>query len=305
MLIIAPCSSRKRVTIAPGLDASDSQAIDLTQFALNWVTKVRATEQKHTPQNVYAGIGFSASQSAAVCLNAQLQFLSAGMSLVSSSTLIPGYNLTISGPGPTPFTQVKESGNFKDWWYALNHAFGYDSPLLKSISEHDGPVYIALPSNYLMMVENELAEAIAISPNKVRIITSSKMNMIPALSNVAIRYDQRLNTASNGPSGANASFSQRALLNFARIITAHSAQLETVVAQQALVDGSFKEVSNAEKEKRVKVSESHLFTIIQSALAKEQVTRTKLLENLRRSEGIACEQHRFSRVYEQAIKLRA
>lgn len=305
MLIIAPCSSKKQVSITPELETYSIQANDLEEFSEKWVVRVHQAKDTYKSTDVYAGVGVSASKSAAVILNAELQFLSAGMSLINSSKLIPGYNLTISNQGPTPFTQVKKAGTPQNWWNSLNKAFGYTTPLINIIREHIGPVYLALPSNYLIMIEDELTKAIQESPKKIRVITSSKIDINATLASVAIRYDQRLNTVSNGPSGANASFVQRALLNFARIISKHSAEDESVATQQTLVNDFFKDIDNVGKVKRLKVSESHLFTIIQSALANENVSQYKLLESLRHSEGIACEQTRFKRVYEQALKLRA
>jgi hypothetical protein len=305
MLIIAPCSSKKQVFITPELEANSIQAIDLEEFSQKWAIRVHQAKDTYRSTNVYAGIGVSASKSAAAILKAELHFLSAGMSLINSSKLIPGYNLTISNKGPTPFTQVKKSGTPQIWWNSLNKAFGYKTPLINIISEHAGPVFIALPSNYLTMIEDELTKAIKESSKKVRVITSSSTDINPTLASVAIRYDQRLNTMSNGPSGANASFVQRALLNFSRTISKHSAEHEPVTTQQALVNDSFKDIDSVRKVKRLKVSEGHLFTIIQSALANENVSSNKLLENLRRFEGIACEQTRFKRLYEQALKLRA
>jgi hypothetical protein len=84
----------------------------------------------------------------------------------------------------------------------------------------------------------------------------------------------------------------------------HSAQNETVENQQILVNGFFKDVKDVERVKRKKVSEGQLFALIQSALKEVRVPQTKLLEDLRNSQGIACEQGRFRKAYQHAIESR-
>lgn len=305
MLIIASCSSTKRINPSSGLNEDAQQAIDLRGFASNWVASVRTAKNTYFPADVYAGIGFTAIQSAASCLDADIQFVSAGMSVVESNKKIPGYNLTISDTGPTPFSKVDISGTSADWWDALNQAYGHDAPLYNSIKNHDGYVYVALPSSYLVMVKAELIKAVTEFSEKVRIITSNKNNINASLVDAAIRYDQRLNKMKNGPSGANFSFTQRALLNFARLIKSNKAESLSVAEQQFLVDESFKDISDIGFVKRAKVSEDQLLAHVQDALGKQFIPRSKLLANLRHVDGIACEQGRFYKVYEQAIKLRA
>ena len=304
MLIIASCSSQKRVLAEIGLDASASQAIDLNQFAQGWVTIVNQAKTKHPATDVYAGVGLSAAKEAAKCLNAKLQFLSAGMSLVDSTSKIPGYNLTISESGPTPFSKVDTGGTFSDWWTALNNAFGYHEPLYQSVRNNKGLVLIALPANYLRMVQDELLRIASDFGDRVRIITSTKTELHPRLDGLSIRYDQRLN-ALEGNKGANASFNQRALLNFARLLKNHSAAMKDVSFHRALVNESFKDVASLNPVKRPKASEHQLLNYVKKALAKQPVARTKLLADLRHQNGLACEQSRFYRIYDEVMKMSA
>lgn len=301
MLIIAPCSSTKKVLLTAELSALSIQAKDLQDFSKQWVTTVQKENNRFKASEVYAGTGIAASISAAKTLGAELKFLSAGMSLISCSELIPSYNLTLSNQGPNPFDQVEKSGSLQEWWEALNKAWGYDTPLFKIIRDHKSSIFICLPSNYLTMVESELTQAVTQFPDKVRIITSTHMSLNTTLAKVAIRYDQRLNTASNGPRGANASFTQRAMLNFARIISEHSAENESVIAQQRLVDLFFKDIQFVDKVKRQKISEDHLLAMIQDALAVEKMSSYRLLNSLREKNGIACEQSRFKKAYKAVM----
>lgn len=306
MLIIASCSSRKRIKPTIGLDESAPKAIDFNAFASKWVAAVRTAKNTTNPDNIYSGVGFSAIRSAAKHLNANVKFLSAGMSLVDSDHNIPSYNLTINNSGgPTPFEKVEVPGNSNDWWNALNSAYGYQEPLYNAIKEHAGFVYIALPTLYLEMVKPELIKIANEFSNKTRIISSTKIKLENSLARIAIRYDQRLNKLENGPSGANASFSQRALLHFSRLIKDNNAESLSATEQQSLVDASFLDIHEYQMIKRKKVSEEELVIRVQKALHKQLIPRSKLLENLRHIEGIACEQSRLYRVYDQVMKLSA
>jgi hypothetical protein len=228
------------------------------------------------------------------------------MSLVDSDQNIPSYNLTINdNGGPTPFEKVEVSGNSNDWWNALNSAYGYQEPIYNAIKEHDGLVYIALPALYLDMVKPELIKIANEFPNKTRIISSNKIKLENSLAKIAIRYDQRLNKLKNGPSGANASFSQRALLHFSQLIRENHAESFSASEQQRLVDNYFKDINQIQTIKRVKISEEELVMRVQKALHKHPIPRTKLLEHLRHIDGIACEQSRLYRVYDQVTKLSA
>lgn len=305
MLIIASCSSRKRIKPVPGLDVNAPKAFDFKAFASNWAATVREAKTTSTPNDIYSGVGFIAIKNAAKYLNADVKFLSAGMSLVDSDQSIPSYNLTINDNGPTPFAKVEVPGNSNDWWNALNSAYGYQEPLYNAIKEHAGFVYIALPALYLEMVKPELIKIANEFSNKTRIISSTKIKLENSLARIAIRYDQRLNKLENGPSGANASFSQRALLHFARLIKDNNAESLSVTEQQSLVDTSFLDMHEYQMIKRKKVSEEELVIRVQKALHKQLIPRNKLLENLRHIEGIACEQSRLYRVYDQVMKLSA
>jgi hypothetical protein len=306
MLIIASCSSKKRIKPANGLDESAPNAFDLNAFATKWVATVRGTKVTTNPNNMYAGVGFVAIRNAVEYLNADVKFLSAGMSLVDSNQNIPSYNLTINNNGgPTPFAKVDVSGNSNDWWNALNRAYGYQEPIYNAIKQHDGFVYIALPALYLEMVKPELVKVVNEFPHKIRIISSTKIKVGDALAKVTIRYDQRLNKLENGPSGANASFSQRALLHFSRVIKDNHAEYFSASEQQGLVDNYFKNIDERKITKRAKISEEELVNHVQKALHKKLIPRSKLLENLRQIDGIACEQSRFYRVYDQVTKLSA
>ena len=303
MLIIVPCSSKKSITVSSRLHAHAVRAKTLDGYAREWVRRVRAETATFLPDEVYAGQGMAAARNAAEQLEGELHILSAGLSIVSPTTRIPGYNLTISHEGPRPFDNISESAKAADWWLSLNRAFGTERPLAKLIKSHDAQVIVALPTSYLSMVECELAAIGIAERKKLRIITSVNTVLKSELAAIAIRYDQRLNVAEGAPHGANASFIQRALLHLSRLLSENS-RTRAIASQQSLVDRALGTTIPICSPLRHRVTDAALLKLIESALRNKIIARTTLLEIMRRDNNIACEQHRFSNLYDQVLTVR-
>lgn len=303
MLIIAPCSSKKLVTASLQLHAHSFSAKTLDGYVQQWVSRVSSEKNKYFPNDVYAGQGMAAARQATELLDGELCILSAGLSIVRATRRIPGYNLTVSNDGPNPLHNISESATSTDWWKSLNRAFGCEKPLAKLIKSCESKIIIALPSSYLLMVMDELASLSAAYRKKLRIITSVNMTLTQELSDVAIRYDQRLNVVKGAPHGANASFVQRALLHFSRIVQENS-RIHTTASQQLLVNQALGKSITIQSPTRIRITDDAMVKVIESILRKKIIGRTSLLEVIRHDKNIACEQHRFSHLYDQVLTAR-
>lgn len=303
MLIIVPCSSQKSVITPSRLNADTFHAKTLDEYAQQWVGRVRAAKKTYLPDQVYAGQGITIAREASEHLDAGLHILSAGLSMVSPTQRIPGYDLTVNSGGPGPFNNVNESANAVDWWDSLNRAFGHRAPLARLIKKQDSLVIVALSESYLLMVEPELKKIAKAECKKLRLITSSKTKLSNELAAIAIRYDQRLNTAAGARRGANTTFIQRALLHYSQLLT-DNPRTHSVKGQQALVEQSFGDAIIHERPSRLKLADPELLQVIKTLLKKKVLTRASSLELIRHEKGIACEQSRFNRLYDQVLNMR-
>lgn len=303
MLIIAPCSSQKAVTVHSRLHADAFRAKTLNEYTKNWVARVRAAQEKFLPVNVYTGQGIAAVREAAETIDAEMHILSAGLSMVSAKRRIPGYDLTVGGDGPRPFDNIAEHVKLGDWWRSLNRAFGYYQPLAKLIKEQQSQVIIALPASYLLMVSDELTALSISERRKLRIIVSTKTSLASELAEIAIRYDQRLNAIEGAPRGANTSFVQRALLHLCRLLS-ENARITAVASQQTLVDRTLGQTTLINTPSRRRLTDDQLTRMIELELKRKIVGRSTLLKIIRQEKNVACEQNRFGELYDQVLASR-
>ncbi|WP_167541907.1 hypothetical protein [Herbaspirillum rhizosphaerae] len=275
----------------------------MDEYAQQWVARVRAEKSTFLASQMYAGQGIKAAQEAAMVHEADLFIVSAGLSVVSPTKKIPSYNLTVGSEGPNPLGQTIEDATPVDWWQALNRAFNHPSPLARLIRKYDSRVLIALPDTYLKMVGKELSGVSAVDRKKVRIITSSKTVLDANLADIAIRYDQRFNRVLDAPHGANASFVQRALLHFS-ILLAENPRISALASQQSLVDQVLERSTATKSTIRKKITDDALRVVMNSLMKEKIISKTRLLEKIRHSKNLACEQNRFNRLYDEILPVR-
>jgi hypothetical protein len=178
MLVITSCSSTKRAPASVALKASSYRMPSLEPFAKLWVRHARANAERHPARALYGGASVTAATKAAQTIGGRLYFVSAGMSLVSSTTRIPSYDLTVSARSaslPPPMRDGSVSA--AQWWSALNNAMGRSNPLARLMRAVDGLVILALPRPYLRMVEADLLGLTSDAMKRLRIITVGEVQL--------------------------------------------------------------------------------------------------------------------------------
>lgn len=295
MLLITSCSSTKRAPAAVALKASSYRTPSLEPFAELWVRHARAQAERHAAQALYGGASVIAATKAAQTLGSRLYFVSAGMSLVSGTTRIPSYDLTVSArsasrPPPMRIGSVSAA----QWWLALNNAMGRSNPFARALRATDGLVLLALPRSYLQMVEPDLLNLSAGALRRLRIITVGEVQMPSRLLDQVITYDARVEQLSGVPSGTAASAVQRALLDFSQRL-ARDPNTLSIQTQRQWVAAALGEFQVKPRSVRKAMDDAAIARWIVRCDPKREQSPSRLLRQFRDA-GFACEQGRFARI---------
>jgi len=298
-VVVTICTSRKqaRLTIAatPASLPIDSQ--ENVQAA--WIAKVLRLPSDAAAGEIYAGRGFSLAVRASEIAAAKLYILSAGLGLIAADRKVPLYGLTVSA-GHSDSIEARVRGEFdaRAWFSGLQ-----TSPLsdrwVDAVGQGSGRILIALTRPYAQMVGQDLG---ALSPQvlgRLRIFGASLASVLPPSLHPALApYDARLEAILPG---TRSDFSQRALHHFVGLV-AGDCQQNRHADYEAVTDALAK-VKAPERPRRPRRSDDELLEMIAVRL-QSQLGVARVLRALRDEEGVACEQSRFSRLYQIALEKR-
>jgi len=295
MLVISSCSSIKRASPSAALKASSYRTRHLKPFAELWVRHVRAQAERQSARALYGGASVTSATRAAQTLGARLYFVSAGMSLVSSTTRIPSYDLTVS-PRSTSLPPPMRDGSVSpaQWWSALNGAMGRSNPFARALRTVDGLVILALPRPYLRMVEPDLLGLKADALKRLRIITVGKVQLSSKLLDQVIAYDTRVEQLSGVPGGTGSSAVQRALLDFSQRLARNPKTL-SIHKQRQWVATALDELKTKPRPVRKVMDDAAIARWIVRRDPERAKSASRLLRQFRDA-GLACEQSRFARI---------
>ncbi len=297
MLIVAPCSAKKRFPVPPELDGASVHADSVAAYARQWRRRIEGAAPLAPAKDVYSGAGLVAARGAAAFCSGRLLFVSAGLGTVWSEQSIPSYNLTIGHSGPGPFSAKSAPHLPARWWAALNRDCHHGAPLAAQLPRQRGAIVIALPQSYLMMVHDDLCQLPQATLARVRIITTCDVELDARLQTQAIQYDARLNGLGCPFSGAMTSLVQRSALHFVSNVLSDG-RLKSIDAQRRRVRALLDSLPAPTSRKRRRITDLGLADLIGARFASSSVTPAKALRKLRES-GIACAQSRFDRLFEE------
>jgi len=298
-VVVTICTFRKqaRPTIesTPASLPIDTQ--DKVQAA--WIERVQGLPSNVAAGEIYAGRGFSLAARASEIASAKLYILSAGLGLIAADRKIPLYGLTVSaGHSDSIAARVRGEFDAGAWFSGLQK-----SPLsdrwVDAVGRGSGRILVALTRPYAQMVGESLA---ALSPQvlaRLRIFGASLAPILPTVLHSALApYDARLDAILPG---TRSDFSQRALHNFVGLVAGEGQQDRD--ADYAAVTSALAKVTAPERRHRPRRSDEELLELIAARLQSRSGV-ARILRALRDEEGIACEQARFSRLYQIALQKR-
>lgn len=303
MLLVAPCSATKKYPASPGLKGAGVRASNLAGYAKEWLKRVDNADVICAARNLYGGVGHKAIVRASQLTGVEVMFASAGLGLVEADEQIPSYDLTVTPGGAGPFGVLNIPYRPEQWWQAIHYRSNSQTPLADVVRKYKGTVILALPSNYLRMLGDDLDSVDAKHIAKLRIITTANAVLPARLRDQSIEYDDRLNGVDGASTGAMTSLVQRAALHFIGDVLTDR-RVTTIESQRRRVDVALSSVKKSIRPTRAKADDDAVVDIIKRMTLEQKASVTTALETLRREKEIACEQLRFKRLYRKAMNVK-
>ena len=297
--VLAPCASRKfiqpeLIATAVALPKGEQAAIETA-----WRQVSARLPPRMPAYDLYGGRGFGLSREAASHASAELYVISAGLGLVRSDRAVPSYGMTVSARGNQAIAR-RVIGRFDpaSWWKAVSCGV-YSENLASVVRRHRGLLLVALTTPYAAMIGGELAALPAEARARMRLFGHGIAAVLPKpLTGSVMPYDARLDAA---VPGTRTDFAQRALRHF---------------CQHVPLDGSVDASRGAEEGGTLLAGYEAPTAPIRPRRSDEEVVALitghlhhtagigRILRLVRDSDGVACEQARFSRLYRLAAEQR-
>lgn len=241
---------------------------------------------------LYQGRSIADTAAAAALLSSPWYVVSAGLGLVRSDQLVPAYECTVASGSELSGRLERSGATTVDWWTALT--VSHPHPLSHLIAR--GPTLLALPSTYLCMVQDDLARVSTAKSRQLRIFTSSAgARIVPGhLADCVMPYDDRLESVPDF-AGTRADFPQRALRHFVEALDAVPLPLD---AARTKVADALTRRSRPLRPHGKRMSDDDIRLILSDQWVRHSGSSTRLLRYLRDEARIACEQKRFSRIWQ-------
>lgn len=270
-------------------------AQDAVQAA--WIERIQTLPSDAAAGALYAGRGFSLAARAAQIASAKLYILSAGLGLVAAEREVPLYGLTVSA-GHSDSIASRVTGKFDaEAWFSGLQSSSLSDRWVDATSRGSGRILIALTRPYAQMVGESLDSLDPHVLTRLRIFGASLASVLPpSLHHALAPYDARLEAILPG---TRSDFSQRALHHFVGLVAREGGQDRD--ADYAAVTDALAKVTAPERPRRPRRTDGELLELIAGRL-QSQFGVARILRALRDEEGIACEQSRFSRLYQIALQ---
>lgn len=292
-IVVTNCTTRKRAPHPPVLLSAETGCESLSELAVRWNVLLRDARWRTVAGDLYVGRAIAESKCVSRLLGADLYIVSAGLGLVRETTLVPNYNLTVSGSDGPLKDALKTSGeNSTVWWTTLTRRAESAGSLCDLIcTQPDRLVLIALPATYLEMVGDDLSTIDRNAARMIRIFTSEagRAKLPGHLLQCALPYDERLESLV-GYDGTRAEFPQRALRHFVEVLGGHHLALAHahVVTTMALAG-----LKKRTTPPRRRVTDAQIASMLREQWTFYSGNSARLHRYLRDTALVACEQSRF------------
>lgn len=304
IIVITSCTSRKKkggpVLAIENVDTARS----LAELARMWRRQVEAAGESklQLAADLYGGRSMSEAKRAADILGAPLHIVSAGHGLLRAKDGIPPYDVTVS-PAPSNVLHrglMRLGGSPADWWDALIGAFGKQRSLGQLLAgAPQSLVLLAVPSVYLTLLTQELANLSDDAVKRLRILTSSHgaSTLSDRLQQAVMPYDERLEGLATF-AGTRTDFPQRALHHFVAVLAGHS--LPHDLARERVCE-AMEALRKPILPERQRKTDEEIIALLMQNWSRFNGSATALLRFLRDEALVACEQSRFRSLRQQLL----
>lgn len=296
--IVAPCSGRKEKLPADNLRAPRLRRGNQNAVAEAWLGRLQSTAPSEwiIASELYAGRSFRRVRDVANLLGCGFFVVSAGLGFLDGKTAIPSYDLSLSATGDAALRlRLTHAPRPSDWWLSLEA-----SPFASSLKElcvGRARILVALTQSYAEMVGPSLAKLPADHRSRLRIFGFGLKPFISAdLHQQLIKYDDRLDQLMPGTRLDGAS---RALAHFANLVaTRPTTDME---ADQGQVEVALSTVKVPVPVSHKRVSDAVVAKYV-ARFIRNGLSANRALKRLRSEMHVACEEQRFRRLYDEALR---
>lgn len=264
----------------------------LAHLAQAWRLVVGAANADTYAKNLYQGRSIVDVAATAEFLGAPWYVVSAGLGVIRHDQLVPAYECTVSAGTDLDrrLRALKSDGT--QWWNALT-VFS-PTPLSRLIA--NASTLLALPSSYLRLVHDDLAQVTPADAGSLRIFTSAAgVRCLPYhLRGCVMPYDDRLESV-RGFAGTRSDFAQRALRHFVEVVQATDMPLKE---SHEAVTASLASLRLRQRLMGQRMTDDEILKVLEAQWTRYSGSSTRLLRHLRDEARISCEQKRFSRLWQ-------
>lgn len=295
--LISTCTNRKRRPAQRDLRARNLPHGDAFAVAREWTRRIDAAPKDVLASDLYAGRTFTEATRAAAKAKARLLIVSAGLGLITTDSLVPGYDLTLAVTSEDSVL-AKTKGSSDAWWTALNSSRASAEPDFSG----EELILAALSRPYLQMVGSDWAKWPAERLARLRLFSKDLPKDLPSvLADAWIPYDDRLDQAPGDYAGTQSDFAQRALRHFVETV---GGQVAPIATQRLVVETALSALTHRQIPSRLRTSDEEILRIIQRDWDLVDGRSGAMLRRLRDRLSIACEQTRFKHLFKSAAALR-
>lgn len=300
-LVLTSCTNRKRVPAPPALRARAVRPSGLDAVVRDWCTRITRAEPVGVAADLYCGRAFRQAESSAKRLGAGFWIASAGLGLVSASTRVPSYSLTVV-PGASDNILERISGRVvpSEWWNAVGNSRSCGHSIEDSFKSSRGPILVALSAQYLAMIADEVLSLPSKTLKRLRIFSLSSGEAVTAgLSPYRMPYDARFDGEGSPLPGTRGDFAQRALAHFVEVVLEDDPR-GTLEQHAVRVQRIMAHLRPPKPLARTKASDDEILTLIHRHWSAVDGQSSRMLRYLRDDLGVACEQSRFRDLFRAA-----
>jgi hypothetical protein len=275
---------------------------DATVQARSWL-RASGRLPSHPWQDLYQGISWSYLRKAESQVSGLgLAAVSAGFGLLTKADLVPSYDATFaSGPDQVARRILSEgtvASRHRAWWAAINKAQGKSSKPLSALLRRDQPTMIALGEDYLLAIEEDLMVAAdSLTPESLLIITGFSGPLPSALDSCRLVVPPSARTVLSAPNHA---LSARVALWIAEELAPRHGWDFREFRRKFQTLSHFFEPGDSSGRQRMDDAEVKRWISAHLSSGGGQSASASL--RAFRGSGLACEQSRFRRLFEDALR---
>jgi hypothetical protein len=307
IVVLIPCTERKRSQPDPELMARTLVSGNPTDVATDWATRVKNATELAKPDQVYCGRAFKEARNAASLLQAPLYIVSAGLGLVEEDRNIPAYGLTVSTGKPDSISEKITDRDWLPslWWKALGTQETIDTDISGLVSQSTPSlVLMALSESYAKLIHDDLAALDEASMQRFRIFGLGLANHLPeGLAPNIMPYDARFNGAHSPLRGTLSDFGSRAIHHYSQCFLGGIVDGANAASDRDALLLLMSGWSEPTIPRRERITDDHVIAFILENWATTGGRSGESLRFLRRS-GLACEQGRFKKLFYRAKSVR-